>query len=115
MGPSGLGLGKKCQSFTDASLHLHHVSNDVNCARMARIGGQSLRRYPFGRAIFAILFKAKCVHGEHTRIPGHAKPPLRKDLRDAIAEQEASAQAKVERMCGHECENIARKIDEIAS
>ena len=42
----------------------------------------------------------------------HARLPLRQDLRDAIAEQEASAQAKVERMCGHECENIARKIDD---
>ena len=66
VGPSGLGLGKKCQSFTDASLHLHHVSNYVNRARMVRIDGQSLSRYSFGRTIFAIFFKAKCVHGEHT-------------------------------------------------
>ena len=112
VGPSGLGLRKKCQSFTDASLHLHNVSNDVNGTRMARIDGQGLPRYPFGGTIFAILFKAKGVHCEHTRISGHARLPLRQDLRDAIAEQEASAQAKVERMCGHERENIARKIDD---
>ena len=79
---------------------------------MAGIDGQSLPRYPFGGTIFAILFKTKCVHGEHTRISEHARLPLRQDLGDAIAEQEASAQAKVERMCGHERENIARIIDD---
>ena len=85
VGPSGLGLGKKCQSFTDASLHLHHVSNDVNRARMARIDGQSLPRYPFGRA---------CAH--------------------AIAEQEVSRRRgrKSSACASHECENIARTIDD---
>ncbi len=60
--PCQFGRGKECETFTGAPLHLHHMRDDVNGARMPGVESERTTRHLFCATILAVLLKAERVH-----------------------------------------------------
>ena len=90
------------EAFAGAPLHLHHVRDDVNGARMAGVDGERASRGLFGTTILAVLLQGERVHRQDARITGRRSLPCRQHLRDAIAHRAPPAEPEVERMRDHE-------------
>ena len=87
------------------------MGDDVNGARMSGIEGERATRYLFGTTILAVLLEAERVHRKDARVAGHRGLPFGQHLGDTIPHHAPLAEAKVERMCDHERENVARPVD----
>src|SRR5215475_1696437 len=83
--PHRFSLRKEFEPFSSAPLHLHHMSDDMNCAGMMGIEGQRTTRHLFGAAILAILFEAESVQRKDAGVAWGRRIPLGKHLGDAIS------------------------------
>ena len=110
--PRRFGRGKECETFAGAPLHLHHMGDDMNGARMARIEAKRAMRYLFGTTILAVLLEGERVHRKHARVAGHRALPFGQHLGDTISHPALPAEAEVERMRDHERENVPRPVDD---
>ena len=105
-----IGRGKECETFASAPLHLHHMGDDVNGAWMSGIEDERATRYLFGTTILAVLLEGECVHRKDARVAGHRGSPFGQDLGETDPHHAPLADVKVERMCDHERENVARPV-----
>ena len=96
--PCRFGRGKECETFTGAPLHLHHMGDDVNGARMPGVEGKRATRHLFGTTILTVLLKAESVHRKDARVAGHRGLPFGQHLGDTIPQHAPPAEAEVERM-----------------
>ena len=110
--PCRFGRRKECETLTGAPLHLHHMGDDVNGARMSGIEGERAPRHLFGTTILAVLLEGERVHRKDARVAGHCGVPFRQHLGDTIAHHASPAEAEVECMRDHERENVARPVDD---
>src|SRR5215471_15730932 len=83
--PCRLGCGEECKTFASATLHLHHVDDDVNGAGMSRVKGKRAARHPLGTAVLAVLLEGERVHRKDARVAGGGALPWRQHPSDAIA------------------------------
>src|SRR6516164_4391889 len=91
--PCRFGRGKECQTLAGASLHLHHVYDDVNGTGMSRVEGERPTRYLFSTTILGVLLEGERVHRKEARIARHRGVPFRQHLGDTIPHHASPAEA----------------------
>ncbi len=111
-GPCRFGRGQECETFTGAPLHLHHMGDDVNGARMSGVERERAARHLFSTTILAVLLEGEPVHRKDARVAGRCSLPFGHHLGDTIPHRAPPAEAEVERMRDHKRQDIARPVDD---
>ncbi|HEY1361674.1 MAG TPA: hypothetical protein VGF60_05470 [Xanthobacteraceae bacterium] len=77
---------------------------------MLWVDGERAARHFLGTPIVVVLLESERIHCKHAGIAGHPAPPFAQDPGDAIPHRPPPAEAEVERVRGHDGENVARPI-----
>jgi hypothetical protein len=67
-------------------------------------------RYLFGTTILAVLLEGECVHRKDARVAWQSGMPFGQHVGETHSHHAPLAEVKVERMCDHERENVARPV-----
>src|SRR5437660_1254902 len=110
--PCRFGCSKKCEPFTGTSLHLHHMDDDMNGARMSGVEGERATRGLLGLTVLTVFLEPECIHRKDARVAGRRGFPSRQYPGDTIAQHALVTEAEVQRMCNHERENVAWPVDQ---
>jgi hypothetical protein len=86
------------------------MGDDVNGAWMSGIEDERATRYLFGTTILTLLLERESIHRKDARVAGHCGFPFRQYMSETDPHHAPLAEVKVERMCDHERENVARPV-----
>src|SRR6266700_246622 len=93
--PRRFSSGKKCEPFEGTSLHLHHMDDDVNGARMLGVDGERATPSFLGATVLTIFLEAERVHRKDARVVGRRGLPFWQNPGDTIAQHAPVAEAEV--------------------
>src|SRR5215472_16610252 len=91
-----------------ASLHFHHMSNDMDGAGMPGIQSQRAPRRFYDATILPIFFESKGIHRKHAGVARHFGRPLRQHFREPVKHHASTAEVEVERVRNRKRQNVMR-------